>query len=83
VVAVTCRGRGCPKGRFRGKLNRSGALRLRRFQRIYGPGAVIEIRITKRGTIGKYTRVRVKARSIPGRRDLCLMPGVSKPRRCP
>jgi hypothetical protein len=83
AVAVTCRGRGCPRGRFRGKLNRSGALRLRRFQRIYGPGAVIEIRITKRGAIGKYTRVRVKARSIPGRRDLCLMPGVSKPRRCP
>jgi hypothetical protein len=82
-VAVTCRGRGCPKGRFRGKLGRSGALRLKRYQRIYGPGAVIEIRITKTGAIGKFTRIRIKARSIPGRRDLCLMPKVAKPRRCP
>jgi hypothetical protein len=83
-VAVTCRGRGCPKGgRFRGKLDRSGGLKLKRFQRIYGPGSVLEIRITKRGAIGKFTKIMVKPRSIPGRRDQCLMPGVSKPSRCP
>lgn len=83
-VAVTCRGRGCPRGRgYRGRLSRSGALRLRRFQRIYGPGAVIEIRITRAGAIGKFTRLRVRARSVPSRRDACLMPGSSRPRRCP
>ncbi|MGH8574170.1 MAG: hypothetical protein ACREX8_16575, partial [Gammaproteobacteria bacterium] len=84
TVTVTCRGRGCPRGgRFRGKLNRSGGLRLKRFQRIYGPGAIIEIRVTKRGAIGKFTRLKVRARSIPGRKDACLMPGSSKPARCP
>ena len=83
-VAVTCRGRGCPRGgRFRGRLGRNGALRLRRFQRIYGPGAVIEIRVTKSGAIGKFTRLRVRSRSIPGRRDACLVPGSSRPKRCP
>lgn len=83
-VTVTCRGRGCPRARsFRGKLNRSGSLQLKRFQRIYGPGAVIEIRITKRGAIGKFTRLGVRARRVPARRDACLMPGISKPRRCP
>jgi hypothetical protein len=82
-VAVSCRGRGCPRGRFRGRLNRSGALRLRRFQRIFGPGAVIEIRVTQAGAIGKFTRLRVRAKSVPARRDACLMPSSSRPRRCP
>lgn len=84
TVTVTCRGRGCPKGRsFRGRLSRSGSLRLRRFQRIYGPGAVIEIRVTRRGAIGKFTRLRVRARSIPARSDACVMSGASGSRRCP
>ena len=83
AVAVRCRGRGCPRGAFRRKLNRRGELRLKRFQRIYGPGATIEIRVTKRGAIGKFTRLRVNRRSVPSRRDACLMPGASKFSRCP
>ena len=81
-VSVRCRGRGCPKGAYRGKLNRRGALRLKRFQRIYGPGTTIEIRITKRGAIGKFTRLSVRRRSVPSRRDGCLMPGARKVSRC-
>lgn len=83
AVSVRCRGRGCPRGGYRGKLNRRGELRLRRFQRIYGPGATIEIRITKRGAIGKFTRLRVRRRGVPSRRDACLMPGATKFSRCP
>ncbi len=82
-VSVRCRGRGCPKGAFRGKLNRRGALRLKRFQRIYGPGTTIEIRVTRRGAIGKFTRLKVRRRSVPSRRDACLMPGARKLSRCP
>ena len=83
AVAVRCRGRGCPRGAFRGKLNRRGELRLKRFQRIYGPNATIEIRVTRRGAIGKFTRLRVNRRGVPSRRDACLMPGASKFSRCP
>ena len=83
TVSVRCRGRGCPRGGYRGKLNRRGALRLKRFQRIYGPGTTIEIRVTKRGAIGKFTRLRVNRRSVPSRRDACLMPGATKFSRCP
>ena len=83
AVSVRCRGRGCPRGSFRGRLGRRGSLRLKRFQRIYGPGTVIEIRITRRGAIGKFTRLTTRSRSVPARRDACLMPGSSKPRRCP
>lgn len=83
MVTVRCRGRGCPRVRFRGRLSRRGALRLRRFQRTFPPRTVIEIRVTRRGTIGKFTRLRVRARRVPSRRDACLSPGSSKPRRCP
>lgn len=83
AVSVRCRGRGCPRGSFRGRLGRRGSLRLKRFQRIYGPGTVIEIRITRRGAIGKFTRLATRSRSVPARRDACLMPGSGKPRRCP
>ena len=83
-VSVSCRGRGCPRGgTFRAKLNRAGGLGLKRYQRIYRAEAVIEIRITRRGAIGKFTRLRVRAGGIPTRRNACLMPGASRPRRCP
>ena len=82
AVSVRCRGRGCPKGAFRGKLNRRGELRLKRFQRVYGPGATIEIRVTQRGAIGKFTRLRVNRRAVPSRRDACLRPGATEFSRC-
>lgn len=83
TVSVRCRGRGCPRGGFRKKLGRSGSMRLTRFQRTYRPGTIIEIRITKAGAIGKFTRLKVRGRSIPSRRDECLIPGTSNPRGCP
>lgn len=89
TVTVRCRGsrgrrRGCPlRRRFRGRLSRRGTMRLRRFQRVYRPGNVIDIRITQRGAIGKFTRLKVRRRGVPARRDLCIVPGSSRPRRCP
>lgn len=83
TVSVRCRGRGCPRRGQRTKLRRSGRLRLRRFQRSYRAGAVIEIRITGRNAIGKYTQIRIRARRPPSRRDSCLAPGASRPSRCP
>jgi hypothetical protein len=82
TVSVRCRGRGCRSRSYRTRLGRTRRVRLRRFQRTYGPGATIEIRVTQRGKIGKFTRVRIRATRPPSRRDLCLVPGRSAPARC-
>ena len=83
TVSVRCRGRGCARRSFRARLGNSRRIRLRRFQRTYRPGATIEIRVTGRQAIGKFTRIRIRATRPPSRRDLCLVPGESRPSRCP
>ena len=79
-IRVACKGRGCPYRR------RAVAVRLIRFrslQRSYRPRATIEIRVTQRRRIGKYTRVRTRKGKSPVRIDRCLMPGDRSPVRCP
>lgn len=83
TVSVRCRGRGCPRGGFRRKLGSSRRMRLKRYERIYGPRARIEIRVTAPGLIGKYTRFQMRGTRPPSRRDACLRPGSSRPSRCP
>ncbi|MDP9376771.1 MAG: hypothetical protein M3P40_04235 [Actinomycetota bacterium] len=79
-VLFTCRGQGCAGRRRATSANTAG---MRRFRGLYKPGAVIEIRVTKRNRVGKYTRILVRRGRSPVRRDLCLYPGVKKPRSCP
>ena len=85
-VTISCRGRGCPR---RAAARTGGAriartLRVRRFaRRVLRPGAVVRIYVTKTGTIGKYTRVRIRSGKPPSRVDRCLMPGRTRPVRCP
>lgn len=83
LVRMRCRGRGCPVSRTGGTIGRRGRLRLRRAERTYRAGAVIEIRVLDEdeGRIGKFTRVRFR-RGIPVRMDSCLAPGASAPSRC-
>ena len=83
TVSVRCRGRGCARRSFRTRLGNSRRIRLRRFQRTYGPRTTIEIRVTGRQAIGKFTRIRMRATRPPSRRDLCLVPGEPRPSRCP
>jgi len=78
-VRIRCRGPGCPKP----KAAASKVRRFRRFERRLGAGAVLEVFVTKRGTIGKYTRFTVRRGRPPARRDLCLFPGKKRPRKCP
>jgi hypothetical protein len=57
---------------------------VRRFaRRLLRPGAYIQIYVTKRGAIGKYTRVRIRRGRPPSRVDRCLLPGSTRPARCP
>jgi PKD repeat protein len=94
-ISIRCRTRGCPFRR-RSRLIESRAgiaserarisrlIRFRRFRhRLLRPGTTIQVFVTKPGTIGKYTRLRVRRARVPARADRCLVPGASRPVRCP
>jgi len=91
-VAISCKGRGCKtKSETRvasasSKSNsRSGAITLAfpRFQRRLGAGAMLQIRITKSGQIGKFTSFKIRRRKLPVRVDACLRPPSASPSPCP
>jgi len=89
-VQVRCRGGGCKRHR-QTRIAPAGPhaqqngtlLRFRRFERRLRAGAVLEIFVTKPGTIGKYTRYVIRRGLPPTRRDLCVPPGAKRPSRCP
>jgi hypothetical protein len=81
-VRLSCRGRGCPYRR-KTVAPEKGVVRFRRLERRLRSGIVIELFVTEPGTIGKYTRFRVRHGRRPTRVDACLLPGSSKPRPCP
>ena len=79
-IRINCTGRGCP---YKRRATAVRLLRIRSLQRTYRPNATIEIRVTQPEKIGKYTRMRMRRDKAPLRVDRCLMPGKSKPVRCP
>ncbi|MGA8365311.1 MAG: Ig-like domain-containing protein [Solirubrobacteraceae bacterium] len=91
TVSVTCRGPGCParsqnviatSGKSKGKAGMVTIV-LRRFERSLRAGAVLEIRVSKSGQIGKYTRFTVRHGKLPVRVDTCLSSAGTKPIVCP
>ena len=76
-VDVRCRGSRCP---LRRRSFRPG--RIRPLERYLPAGLTITIRVTRRGFIGKYTRIVIRSRDAPKRRDACVFPGESRPRPC-
>jgi hypothetical protein len=93
-VTVACRGPGCKtksesrlaKASSKGKNNHpAGAVLLsfHRFERSLGAGAILKIRVSKPGEIGKYTSFLIRRHKLPVRRDACLASATSKPIRCP
>ena len=88
-VRISCRGRGCPTasesrlvGLSSGK-RRAGVLVFRRFERSLPAGVILEIRISKAGSIGKYTRLTIRRGKLPARVDSCLDAAGLKPIPCP
>jgi PKD repeat protein len=73
-VGIRCKGGNCPykHKRFTSKGKR---VVLRKLARTYREGTVIEVRITKSETIGKLTRLRMRAGDNPARLDRCIRPG--------
>jgi hypothetical protein len=80
TITIDCRGAGCP---FRRRARIVRVVRIRSLERAFRAGARFEIRVTKPGVVGKYTRVRIRAGRPPTRRDRCVMPGSRRPVRCP
>lgn len=85
IVRVRCLGRGCPVRRLSTRLPARKRVRLRRAERRYVAGAVLEIRVidAEGERIGKFTRVKFRRRQTPVRTDSCLKPGARRPSACP
>lgn len=88
-VSVTCRGRGCP-ARSESRVVLASRRRastfvvqFRRYERGLRAGIVLEIRISKAGEIGKYTRFAIRRHRLPARVDTCLGPAGGRPLVCP
>jgi hypothetical protein len=87
-VQVRCGGRHCPFRSFARtadvKARAAGTVHIRRLARyVLRPGTLIEIRVTKRGEVGKYTRFKIRKEKPPLRVDRCLPPGSRRPAPCP
>jgi large repetitive protein len=86
-VTVTCRGRGCPI-KSQSRLAAAGTvgaapIEFRRFERSLRAGVVLEIRVSRAGQIGKYTRFSIRRGRLPARADACLGPTSVNPIPCP
>jgi len=91
TVTVRCKGRGCPFGKST-RAARAGErlayaarkVRIRKLERrLLRPGVLIKIYVTRAGSIGKYTSIKIRRAKPPKRLDRCLMPGNTKPVQCP
>jgi hypothetical protein len=86
TIRITCTGPGCPaRPTVRKVAKDARKIDLARFvrKRTLRPPARLEIRVTKRATIGIVKRLTVRAGQRPTQADLCLRPGAAKPTRCP
>jgi hypothetical protein len=86
-ITASCRGHGCPT-RSESQLAPSigvaaVTVRFRRFERALPAGLVLEIRVSKAGQIGGYTRLLIRHRRPPTRLDECLDPAGIAPMPCP
>jgi hypothetical protein len=89
-VSIACKGKGCPAklvsalaAASKGKHAPGSALiTFKRFEHLLRPGVTLEIKISKSGEIGKFTRFVSRRHKLPTRSDSCLSP-LSRPMACP
>jgi hypothetical protein len=86
-ITVQCTGRRCPL-RSQSHLAAAGKkgrafVEFRRFERSLKAGVILEIRVTRAGVVGKYTRLRIRRGKLPLRTDACLAGLATKPIACP
>ncbi len=83
-VEVRCAGQGCPFARRTVAARRGTATLTKLFaRRKLRRGAVLEVRITAPGMVGKVVRYTIRARrKLPRSAPLCLPPGAARPAAC-
>lgn len=81
VVLLRCRGADCPTHAAVKRV--SEVTTFRRFHRRFEAGTVLELQITRPGSIGKYTRLEIRRGEEPARDDGCLAPDGTGPQACP
>jgi hypothetical protein len=79
-IRVRCIGPGCPMSALSLP---SAPARLRPFERFLPAGTLLQVIVARPGRIGKYTSFLIRAHRRPLRTDRCVMPGRSRPIRCP
>ena len=85
-VRVTCKGPGC---RSKGKTVtvKKDKRKLSMLKRLKGSrlrkGAIVSLRITRPGTIGRVNTWKIRAPKAPKLVRRCVVPGKKKPARCP
>ena len=79
-IEARCRGRSCPTRRV--VLRSRRLTRVRVLERHFRSGTVIEVLVTRRGRVGKYTRFRVRSGRAPARTDGCATFAPSGRTRC-
>jgi hypothetical protein len=84
VVRARCAGMGCPRRIAALRVAKASRLRIRGLERReLRPGTLVEIFVTAKGHIGKYTRFVVRRRKAPKRDDRCLALNGRSPITCP
>jgi PKD repeat protein len=86
-IELRCAGGTCPKHRMRklvrASSGRPSTVRFKQLERVLRAGTRLQVLVTKKGLVGKYTRFRVQRVRPPVRIDRCLMPGSLRPVKCP
>jgi PKD repeat protein len=87
-LLVTCKGKGCPTKRESVKITppkgrAATTIHLKRFERFLLAGTDIDVAVTRKDMVGKYTRIRVRRVALPIRTDRCVLPGSARPVACP
>lgn len=80
-IVSRCVGRDCPTRRRKAQTARY--MRMKTYERAYRAGTKLLFRVTSKRRIGKYTSITVRRGKAPSRKDLCLFPNKTRPRKCP
>lgn len=81
-VTTICRGNGCPFKRVTRLVGRKGARVRPLAGKSLRAGVTLDVLVTKRDRIGKYTRFKIRRGKAPLRVDRCLRFGETAPSAC-
>jgi PKD repeat protein len=89
LVDLRCLGSSCPtrkpqRATIKARSGKAtGVVRFKRMERYLPAGTKIRIAITQDGMVGKYTRFTIRRLAGPSRSDQCVVPGSTRPVKCP